>query len=224
VVTGLVAGSLVANGSRARTRAICASGVIAIGAVGAYDDLAGAATTKGLRGHLRALAHGEVTSGALKIGVIGAAGLLTAAALRAEDERPVLHPGTLLDGVLVAGAANLVNLLDLRPGRAVKVSVLAATLSAGTRTGARLASPVIGAALAAAPEDLAGRAMLGDCGSNALGASVGASVVAAAGARVRVLSVVVLVGLTLASEKVSFSQVIATTPWLRRLDELGRVG
>jgi UDP-N-acetylmuramyl pentapeptide phosphotransferase/UDP-N-acetylglucosamine-1-phosphate transferase len=224
VVAGLVAGTLLDGGPSRGTRAACATGLAAIGAMGAYDDLAGATATKGLKGHLRALARGDVTSGALKIAVIGGAGLLGAAAVRADVERSVLHPGTLLDGALVAGAANLVNLLDLRPGRALKASLLGAALPFVTSTGGPLAAPVVGSALAAAPDDLAATAMLGDCGSNALGAAIGLSVVAAAGARVRMLTVASLVALTLASEKVSYSEVIAATPWLRRLDEWGRVG
>jgi UDP-N-acetylmuramyl pentapeptide phosphotransferase/UDP-N-acetylglucosamine-1-phosphate transferase len=224
VVAGLVAGTLLDGGPSRRTRAACATALAAIGAMGAYDDLAGATATKGLKGHLRALARGDVTSGALKIAVIGGAGLLGAAAVRADVERSVLHPGTLLDGALVAGAANLVNLLDLRPGRALKASLLGAALPFVTSTGGPLAAPVVGSALAAAPDDLAATAMLGDCGSNALGAAIGLSVVAAAGARVRMLTVASLVALTLASEKVSYSEVIAATPWLRRLDEWGRVG
>jgi UDP-N-acetylmuramyl pentapeptide phosphotransferase/UDP-N-acetylglucosamine-1-phosphate transferase len=224
VVAGLVAGTLLHGGASRRTRATCATGLAVIGAMGAYDDLAGATATKGLNGHLRALTGGEVTSGTLKIGVIGVAGLFGAAAVRADAGRPVLHSGTLLDGALVAGAANLVNLLDLRPGRALKVSLMAAALPFATASGGVLAAPVVGSALAAAPDDLAATSMLGDCGSNALGAAIGTSVVAAAGARVRALTVAALMALTLASERVSFSEVIAATPWLRRLDEWGRVG
>jgi len=73
------------------------------------------------------------------------------------------------------------------------------------------------------PEDLGERAMLGDCGANALGAMLGA---AAAGlprpARIALLAGIT--GLTAASEKVSFTKVIEQTPALRRLDMLGRRG
>jgi len=137
----------------------------------------------------------------------------------------------------VAGGANLLNLFDLRPGRAIKVAVLSAALIAagGSRTGsgASVAAPPaaagpallppLAAALALLPEDLGERAMLGDCGANALGAMLGA---AAAGlpraARIALLAGIT--GLTAASEKVSFTKVIERTPALRRLDMLGRRG
>lgn len=222
VVAGLVAGTLAAGTVPARTRWTLAAGLAAIGAVGAYDDLLGTSDTKGLAGHLRALRGGQVTSGAVKIGVIGATGLLVAAAARADRGTPVRHPGTVLDGALIAGAANLVNLLDLRPGRALKASALAAAVSVLSPRTRSLALSVIAASLAAAAPDLAGRSMLGDCGANALGAAVGGLAVVGGRPRTRATGLAGVVLLTLASEKVSFSAVIESTPWLRRLDLAGR--
>ena len=70
--------------------------------------------------------------------------------------------------------------------------------------------------------DLAGRAMLGDTGANAAGALVGTALLERSGRRGRVVALVVLAGLTLASEKVSFTAVIESTPGLRELDAWGR--
>ena len=64
--------------------------------------------------------------------------------------------------------------------------------------------------------------MLGDCGANALGASVATAAVAALPRSVRVVVLTAVVALTLASEKVSFTAVIADHPLLDRLDRLGR--
>ncbi len=221
-MAGLVVGTLVADGVPARTRWTSAVGVATIGVVGAYDDLGGATGPKGLAGHLRALRRGQVTSGAVKVGGVGASGLALAATLRAGRGTPVRHPGTLLDGALIAGAANLVNLLDLRPGRALKASALAALLPALWGRTRGLAVPVIAAAAVAAPDDLAGRSMLGDSGANALGAALGSIAVAGAPLPVRTGLAAGVVLLTLASEAVSFSQVIDSTPWLRRADLAGR--
>jgi UDP-N-acetylmuramyl pentapeptide phosphotransferase/UDP-N-acetylglucosamine-1-phosphate transferase len=182
------------------------------GAVGLYDDLVGARPehqAKGFRGHLGALRQGRVTSGLAKIVGVGAAGLAASALL---PRRGLVH--TLLGAGVIAGTANLVNLLDLRPGRALKAGILV-----GTPLGA--AGPV-GAAAALLPADLGEEIMLGDCGANALGAVLGVALARRTGTAGRAVLLAGLVGLTLASEKVSFTQVIERTRGLRELDALGR--
>ena len=124
---------------------------------------------------------------------------------------------------LVAGAANLINLFDLRPGRAIKVSLLAsaALAATGPRARASVAAPV-GAALALLPEDLGERAMLGDSGANAIGAMLGVAAASSLPRRARLGVLAGVVGLTVASEKISFTKVIARTRALNWLDMLGR--
>jgi UDP-GlcNAc:undecaprenyl-phosphate GlcNAc-1-phosphate transferase len=139
---------------------------------------------------------------------------------------------------LIAGGANLLNLFDLRPGRAIKVALaggalLAAGGPAGPRrgggaatgqrpgTGQVLAAP-LGAAAALLGEDLGERAMLGDAGANSLGALLGVAAAAGLSRPARVALLAGITGLTAASEKVSFTAVIERTPALRWLDMLGR--
>jgi hypothetical protein len=224
LVGGVVAGTVVTGGLRLRTRLATATALGVVGAAGAHDDLHGSSSTKGIRGHLGALRRGEVTSGAVKIGVIGLSGLAAAAVLRRERGERADLSGILLDGALIAGTANLVNLLDLRPGRALKVVLASGSLLGTSAAGAGLVAPTVAASSAALPDDLAGKTMMGDCGANTVGAAVGCAMVAAAPAPVRRLLLGSVVGLTLLSERVSFTQVIESTPWLRRLDELGRPG
>jgi hypothetical protein len=85
-----------------------------------------------------------------------------------------------------------------------------------------LAAGPIGAAIAQLPADLGERAMLGDTGANALGAGLGLAVAADATRPQLATVLTALVALTLASERVSFSKVIASTPGLREFDALGR--
>ena len=190
---------------------------------GVLDDLAGSGKRRGLKGHLGALAHGEVTTGSVKLAGLAATGLAGGLLLGGRRSDVLVNAG------LIAGGANLLNLFDLRPGRAVKVAALSAGLIAAGGAGgpdrsaglAAVAAP-LGAGLALLPEDLAERAMLGDAGANALGAMLGA---AAAGSLPRPARVGLLAGiaaLTVASEKVSFTKVIERTPALRKLDMLGR--
>ncbi|MEU5985687.1 hypothetical protein [Streptomyces sp. NPDC047434] len=147
--------------------------VLAAGACGAYDDVVGAGDgRRGFRAHLGALRDREVTSGAVKLVGIGAAGLAAGALLK---ERPV---DRLLAGVVIAGTAHLVNLVDVAPGRAslAVLGIAAPGLLRGT-----LAAAPMGAALAVLGDDLGERTMLGDTGAHALGAAVGGAIAAGNG-------------------------------------------
>lgn len=184
------------------------------GAVGVVDDAVGAGQpgVKGFHGHLGALRSGRVTSGAGKIVGLAVTGL-SAVALLPGRRRPL---DLLVDGAVVAGAANLLNLLDLRPGRALKVGIAGALL---------LDQPgPAGAAAGLLPADLRERSMLGDGGANALGAVLGLSFVHRhPGRGHRAAALVALVALTAASERVSFSRVIDEVAPLRAVDRLGRL-
>ncbi|GAB2516229.1 hypothetical protein HNR10_005216 [Nocardiopsis aegyptia] len=215
LASGVCAASLFTPGLAPRVRAASALAAAGAAAFGAYDDLAGSVRARGLRGHLGALARGRVTTGAVKVLGIGVTGVAAAALLR----RPFVD--TVLDGALIAASANLVNLFDLRPGRAAKVCLIAAAPALASPA-APLLGPVVGAAAVLLPDDLAERSMLGDTGANALGAALGVAAVARAPRPVRLALLGGAVALTLASERVSFSRCIDRVPALRRLDQWGR--
>jgi UDP-N-acetylmuramyl pentapeptide phosphotransferase/UDP-N-acetylglucosamine-1-phosphate transferase len=213
----LVAGPVLALAATVAAPAPLPAAAVAglgVAALGRYDDTAGARpeqrAAKGFRGHLAALRAGRPTSGAVKVVGIGLAGLASAALLG--RRRPA---DLLLDGAVVAGAANLLNLLDLRPGRALKAGLAVAV--ATRQTGPAVVSALL------LPADLAERTMLGDAGANALGALLGLGWLARGPSGTRRAAVLaVLTALTAASEVVSFSRVIDAVPPLRALDRLGR--
>jgi hypothetical protein len=227
---GVVGGALAAGPGRRERLAMIIAGVGAA-AFGGYDDLAASGPSKGFRGHLGALARGELTTGAVKLAGIGATGL--AAALAAGPAGPAggsagssPRLGTVADAVinvgLIAGGANLANLFDLRPGRAIKVSIGAGALLAAAPGRSRQAAVApVAAAVALLPEDLGERAMLGDAGANALGAMLGLAATGLPRAA-RIAALAGIAGLTAASEVVSFTRVIERTGPLRWLDMLGR--
>ncbi|TDD33222.1 hypothetical protein E1286_42565 [Nonomuraea terrae] len=221
-VAGSGAAAALAPGLPGRVRAAALLAGAGSGALGAYDDLYGTTDSKGFKGHLSALARGEVTSGAVKILGIGATGLLSAALV---SKGPV---DTLVNGATIAGAANLANLFDLRPGRAIKVALLtggpllAASVLRGSPAAAALAAVPLGAAAALLPDDLGERAMLGDAGANSLGALLGLAAVTRLGRPGRYAVLGTVVALTAAAEKISFTKVIAGNPVLDRIDMLGR--
>jgi UDP-GlcNAc:undecaprenyl-phosphate/decaprenyl-phosphate GlcNAc-1-phosphate transferase len=191
------------------------------GLVGAYDDLQGSSQARGFRGHLRALRAGQLTSGMIKVLGVGVSAAAAAALLqrsRPGFPKPAYRIlGGLLDTALIAATANLMNLLDLRPGRAAKVMIVLGSGLLGSG-----AAPAVGAAVGSLPTDLAGRSMLGDCGANALGAALGTAAAQALPWQIRLLACAGVTALNFASEQVSFTAVIEGTPLLRRLDELGR--
>lgn len=216
---------------------------------GAHD---GGKVAKGLKGHLGALAHGQVTTGVIKIAGIGASALAASALVGSKATSVSGKAADLvLNTVLIAGTANLANLLDLRPGRALKATVLVATplsyfscaaakTPASGASGAASATPAApasaspasaqrllasglnAAAITALVEDLQETTMLGDTGANAAGALLGTSLAANDSWKLRLGTTLGVVGLILASEKVSFSKVIAANPALNWLDQLWR--
>jgi UDP-N-acetylmuramyl pentapeptide phosphotransferase/UDP-N-acetylglucosamine-1-phosphate transferase len=220
----LAAGATIGAAFGARGPAVTAAALTAgtaSGAVGFYDDLVGnrpEQKAKGFAGHLGALREGRVTSGLVKIAGVGAAALAASALLPAERRTGV---DVLLGAGVIAGTANLLNLLDLRPGRALKAGALIGAPLALGRAGG-VAAGTLGAGSALLAADLGEEIMLGDAGANALGALLGVALAARTGRTGRAIAVAALATLTAASEKVSFTKVIRDTPWLRALDELGR--
>lgn len=223
---GASLGAVVGAPDVAAAAAVFTAGISA-GAVGRYDDVASThpdqKATKGFKGHLGALSRGEVTSGLIKLAGIGAGGLAAASLLEfGRTGGPARRLTRVLLGAgVIAGTANLYNLLDLRPGRALKAGILAGLpLSAGRAGG--MAAGAVGACAALLPADLDEQLMLGDAGANALGAVLGTAIAAGTGIHGRAATLAVVAGLTAASEKISFTKVIEGTPGLRELDALGR--
>jgi UDP-N-acetylmuramyl pentapeptide phosphotransferase/UDP-N-acetylglucosamine-1-phosphate transferase len=230
LAAGAAVSAAVAAPSPAAAAAAFTAGV-GSGAVGLYDDVVGnrpeQKAAKGFAGHLAALREGRVTSGLVKIAGVGAAGLAASALLAADParERRATRAGRAADLLLgagvIAGTANLLNLFDLRPGRAIKAGgLIGVPLSTG-RAGGLAAGP-LSVAASVLPDDLDERVMLGDSGANALGALLGVALAARTGPAGRAAALAAIAALTAASEKVSFTKVIEANPVLRQMDALGR--
>ena len=224
---------------------------LAVFALGVIDDSLGSPPDRGFGGHLRALARGRLTTGMLKLLGISAASLVVAGIVSGFAPWGRESAGslgarvgfTLLAGAAIALTSNLLNLLDLRPGRALKsYSLLAligvalavaawpgvpgvATLTrADLAVGAlMLALFALGPVVAVWRADVGERAMLGDAGANPAGAVAGLLVVAGLPVWGLIVFFVLVLALNLASEKWSFSGVISGNPLLSYLDSLGRM-
>ena len=196
--------------------------VLGIAFLGLFDDLVGSApgTPRGWRGHFRSLAGGRVSTGVVK-----AVGAVALALLVAAD--PSTGAGTYVLSVLVLVlATNLFNLLDLRPGRACKAFVI---LGIGLLAGAPSLHPFwtvglfVGPILVWLPLDLREVGMLGDTGSNVIGAVAGVWLILTLSSTVALaIAAGVLALLNIYGEFRSISAFIERTPGFRQLDLLGR--
>jgi len=197
--------------------------LLGVAFLGFLDDSLGRGETvdapRGWRGHARALREGRLSTGAIK--AIGALAL----AAYVVSGRGLESWRYLADIALLILATNAFNLLDLRPGRAEKGLAL---LGAGLCLGAWTVAPLellgifAGAILVGARFTLGERAMLGDTGSNLVGAVAGVWLLTTLGGSGRLVALAAIVALTFYGELRSISKAIESVPPLRWLDSLGR--
>ncbi|MET0824689.1 MAG: hypothetical protein ABWY79_10050 [Solirubrobacterales bacterium] len=198
--------------------------VLGVALLGLLDDALGRGaaddTDRGWRGHARALAAGRFSTGAIKaVGALALAAYATSGLGRQGIDY-------VADLALLLLATNLFNLLDLRPGRAEKAFFL---LLAGLCLGAWTVEPIellglfIGPVAVVTWFTLRERAMLGDTGSNLIGALAGVALLVTLGDTGRWIALALIVALTIFGEFRSISRTIDSIPPLRWIDSLGRV-
>jgi UDP-GlcNAc:undecaprenyl-phosphate/decaprenyl-phosphate GlcNAc-1-phosphate transferase len=197
--------------------------VIGVAFLGLMDDALGrgaeAETPRGWRGHARAVMSGELSTGVVK--AVGAFAL-AAYAVSGLGREALDY---LVDLALLLLATNLANLLDLRPGRAEKalaLTGLALCLAYWTVEPIELLGLFLGPVAVGAWFTLRERAMLGDTGSNVIGALIGIWLVTTLSDPGRYVALGVLVALTVYGEFRSISAAIERVPLLKQLDSLGR--
>ena len=197
--------------------------VLGVALLGLLDDSLGRAgetgSPRGWRGHARAVLAGRFSTGAIK--AVGAFAL----AAYAVSGRGRENLDYLADLALLLLTTNLFNLLDLRPGRVEKVYFL---LTLGLCVGGWTAEPLellgifIGPVAVGAWLTLRERAMLGDTGSNLIGALAGVSMLETLGDPVRLIALGIVVALNMYGEFRSITAFVDRVPLLRHLDSLGR--
>ena len=197
--------------------------VLGVALLGLIDDALGRGTDadapRGWRAHVGSALRGHFSTGAIK--AVGAFAL----AAYAVSGRGRESLDYIADLALLLLATNLFNLLDLRPGRAEKAFAL---LLAGLCLGAWTAFPLellgvfIGAVLIGAVLTLREEAMLGDTGSNLVGALAGVALLVTLEDPARLIALGIIVALTIYGEFRSLSEVIERVPLVRQLDSLGR--
>jgi UDP-N-acetylmuramyl pentapeptide phosphotransferase/UDP-N-acetylglucosamine-1-phosphate transferase len=189
----------------------------AMWALGALDDLFGNREIGGFKGHFRKLLReGKLTTGAVKAIGGGIVGIAAGWSVYPDDAWKLI--GTAL---MIPLAANTLNLLDLRPGRAVAGFFLGLAVTYIVARGSLFEGwLVVGIALvtlACGIVDSRGRAMMGDSGANALGAALGLTIALDAPILI-VPAVALLAVIHVYSEKNSISDLIERNRVLRVID------
>ena len=198
--------------------------VVGVAFLGLFDDALGRGeavdSARGWRGHARTVASGDLSTGAVKaVGALALAAYATSGLGRESLDYVV-------DLALLLLATNFANLLDLRPGRAEKALALVA---AGLCLGYWTVEPIellglfCGPVAVGAWFTLRERAMLGDTGSNVVGALIGIWLVTTLPDPARLIALGVLIALTVYGEFRSLSSAIERIPLIKQLDSLGRV-
>lgn len=194
--------------------ALAGAGLI-VGA-GLMDDLVPGGP-RGLRGHLRALAAGRVTTGVVKLFTIGGVSVVTVAAAPGRS-----GIARLAGAVLLAAATNLWNALDVRPTRALRFGYLAVpAVGAFAWPLGPFVPGVLLASLLVLPWDAGERAMLGDAGSNLLGFTIGLTLYGTLSDGFVALAASLGVALNILADTVTLSRAIDALPPLRWFDRIG---
>lgn len=185
--------------------------------IGLIDDALGEGKVKGLKGHIKTLLQGSITTGIMKmfLGVIVGLAISIAYSRKGID--------LIFDVFLFALCVNFNNLMDLRPGRSIKAFlflIILLILSSGFRF-LWIVFPLIWAILGYIQYELREECMLGDTGSNLLGGILGMYSIKAAPDFVKYSLVSALFFLHIISEFYSFSKIINAIPILRYIDRLG---
>lgn len=163
---------------------------VGFGLLGLFDDKYGSRDVGGFKGHIGSLLKGRPTTGAVKLIVGGVLALLAAFLVH-----KTAWGNLLLTATMIALGANTLNLLDTRPGRAqfgfftlfalpitvvtflalyklryIQPDLLPDDVRFYTPAGVLL-GPLVFAAAIEWWSDARGKAMMGDTGSNLLGAT-----------------------------------------------------
>lgn len=193
-------------------------GAISMFFAGIIDDIIGNRDVSGLKGHFKSLLNGNLTTGGFKALFGGFLGVLISLIVSNSIFELVINT------LIVALSTNLMNLLDLRPGRAIKgyltiTIVMIITLTGFIKALLLLLLPNV---LAYFNLDLKAKAMMGDTGSNVLGISIGILMVLGYSIKIKLCWLVFLILIHLLTEKYSLTKIIENNKILNFIDKLGR--
>ena len=194
-------------------------GIMTMATIGLIDDLIGNRDSTGFKGHIKSLLKGKLTTGGFKAIIGGLISLLIGSLLSANIVE------ILVNALIIALFTNLINLLDLRPGRSLKgflcVSILFIIIGLQKEIRIILIS-VIAYVIGYFPQDIKAKSMMGDVGSNTLGVVLGIVTAISFTLTLKYVILLLLILIHIVAEKYSITEIIKKNSVLNFIDELGR--
>ena len=193
-------------------------GVMSMFLAGIMDDVIGNRDVSGLKGHFKSLLKGKLTTGGFKALFGGFVGVIISVGISKNITDIIINT------LIIALSTNLMNLLDLRPGRAIKSYLLIIISIFITSIGyvRSLILLIVPNVLAYFNMDLKAKSMMGDTGSNVLGISICIVFVMSYGLNTRIAWLLFLIFIHILTEKYSLTKIIEKNKVLNYLDKLGR--
>lgn len=194
-------------------------GIMSMAFIGILDDLIGNRDVSGLKGHFKSLLNGKLTTGGFKALFGGFVALLISVSISSNIIDIVVNT------LLIALSTNLMNLLDLRPGRAIKGYLFISLILLFTVSmyyHKVMIVLLMSNVFAYFKEDLKANAMMGDTGSNVLGIATGIIIAYNFSVAVRLCVLILLIFIHVITEKYSLTKIIENNKILNYIDMLGR--
>ena len=190
-----------------------------MGMIGLLDDLIGDENVKGFKGHIKSFFKGKLTTGAMKAGT----GFLISLFISIIISANLLE--IIINTFLIALFTNLINLFDLRPGRAIKIFILISIIMLFSNEFNEynfILFSFYGILFIYLPMDLKAISMMGDIGSNILGMTLGIYCGLTHNIISKSIYLFILILIHIMAEKISFSKMIEKNKVLNFIDKLGR--
>ncbi|MFW5786725.1 MAG: hypothetical protein ACOCV3_00500 [Halanaerobiales bacterium] len=182
--------------------------------VGVIDDICGGRNEKGFKGHIKKLWKGKLSTGVMKAIAVTTSAIIVLL---------YLNNFKLTNVTIIIFSANLFNLLDLRPGRALKVFILMSVfLLVFYPQFILYFLPIYIISIVYLPLEFKKIMMLGDSGSNSLGIILGWSIINISHTLIKINVLLLFFILNILAEKISFTKIIEKNRYLNWVDQIGR--
>ncbi|MGB9813850.1 MAG: UDP-N-acetylmuramyl pentapeptide phosphotransferase [Thermovenabulum sp.] len=184
-------------------------GTLTMGIFGLIDDTFGQRNVKGFRGHFFSFFKGNLTTGVLKA-VFGFLISFLISFVKNIDNIYFL----ILDTFFICFFINIINLLDMRPGRACRfylvLSILAMIIEFYKKSFYRiwLMLPLFCSVFVFLPYDVGEKIMMGDTGANVLGINLGIIYSWILPPNIKLILLSLLIFVNVLAEKYSISKIL----------------